>query len=481
MAIYIFLLIGVIVAGAPLCSSKGGKSGRIIYCCAAAVVFIFISAMRFQVGYDYNLYGSKYFGMKYLLPEDLMYERMEKGFVMPLYVLNLGFEDYKTVFVYTSIIMYASLFYLIYKNSSNPWISTAAYLCFGLFFNSLCFLRQVIAATIVTYAMKYYDRKNPIRFFVLVIAASSFHWSALLMLLMFFLLKIKPGYIYLGIITVGTIIFCIFSKTFMYWAIDHFAMYKGYDPELSVEASGGLSPKYTIMFGILFVICFVFRKKLIEKNPLNSAYINCLMYSVVFEAMGMRHAILSRFTALVYLPPILYLVPDLVTVLREYVSEKFSQKGAKSIQAVNICAMSVLALFFGGSYVMLMLDNYNGVVPYVSQIDKPYEIFLENIITEEDNEQQWIEEDEEWLEDDEEWLEEQLELEDGSEPESTDMTVTDSAVPDIPDTAEETDNTVEVEEEYDTDDDFDEDFDEEQFEKDILEQLNGLSCKIFLK
>lgn len=409
MAIYIFLLIGVILVGVPLCSEKCGRSGKIIYCCAAAAVFIFMSAMRFQVGYDYNLYGGTYFNMKYAYPEDLMYDRMEKGFLMPLYVLSLAFEGYKAVFVYTSIIIYASLFYLVYKNSSCPWISITAYLCFGLYFNSLCFLRQVIAALIVTYAIKYMNRKMPLRFFILVVAASVFHWSSLIMLLMFFLLKIKPGYIYLGIITFGTLIFCIFSKRFMYWAIDNFEMYKEYDPEKNVEASIGLSPRYTIMFGILFIICFIFRKKLIEKNSANSIYINCLMYTTVFEAMGTRHAVLSRFAILVYMPPILYMIPDLVYVIKDYISEKFSKQGGRRVQAINICAMIGSSLFFAGCYVMLMLVNYNGVVPYISLIDKPYEIFIEEILTEED-EDEWLE-DEEWFDDeeyDETWEDDEL-------------------------------------------------------------------------
>ena len=324
---------------------------------------------------------------------------MEKGFLLPLYVLNLAFESYTAVFVYTSILIYPAVFYFIYKNSSNPWISTAVYLCMGLFFNSLCFVRQVIASLIILYAMKYMDQKLPVRFFVLVFAASVFHWSSLIMLVMFFLLKIKPGYVYLGIIAVGTIIFCIFSKSFMTWASEHFAMYRIYDPETMTEAATGLSPKFTVMFGILFVICFVFRKRLIEKNPRNSIYINCLMYVVVFETMGMRHAVLSRFDILVFLPPVLYMVPDLVEVIKEYVSEKLIQRGEGRIQAVNIGALACLSLYFAGTYTILMLGNYNGVVPYTSQIDNT-EPFVERVITEEDNydDEDWDDSDE-WYDD----------------------------------------------------------------------------------
>ncbi len=385
MLIYFFLLAGVIAAGIPLCSKKCGKTGRIIFCAAAAVVFILISALRFQVGYDYNLYGGAYFNMQYSTFEDIGADKMEKGFLLPLYVLNLAFEEYYVVFIYTSIIIYPAVFYLICKNSSNPWISTTAFLCLGVFFNSMCFLRQFIAALIVTYAVQYLNKNQIWRFFILVIAASAFHWSALLMLGMWVLLIIKPGKIYLGIVTVGTVVFCFVSRSLMYWAIDNFYMYKDYDPATNPEASMGLPIWYTIMFGILFVVSFIFRKRLIEKNQKNSLYINCLMYTVVFEAMGTRHGVLSRFAILVYLPAVLYLVPDMVTVIKEYISDTFElkQKRARVLTIVSACVGSLFAV---GCYVMLMLNNYNGVVPYVSQMNRSTDIFVEEIADESEDE-----------------------------------------------------------------------------------------------
>lgn len=425
MAIYLFLLVGVVAVGIPLCSEKCGKNGRLIFCISAAIVFILISALRFQVGYDYNSYGGMYFNMKYMLLEDVIEQKVEKGFILPLYVLNLALEEYYVVFIYTSFIIYSATFYLIYKNSSNPWISTTALLCFGAFFNSLCFLRQFIAAIIITYAIQYLNKKQLWRFLVLSIAAASFHWSALLMLGMWLLLMIKPGKIYLSVVTAGTIISCFVSRYLMLWVVNHFYMYSGYNPETSAEASQGLPIRYTIMFGILFVISFVFRKRLIERNKKNSVYINCLMYTVVFEAMGARHAILSRFAILVYLPALLYLIPDMVIVIKEYISEKFAshEKRRRILNIISACTASVIAV---GSYIMLMLNNYNGVVPYTSQMNRSTEIFVEQI-ADEDTEEEWYDED--W--EDEEWYDEDRDDEDWD----------------------------------------DEEFDEEAFEEDILSQL----------
>ena len=439
MLIYFFMLAGVMAAGIPLCSKKCGRSGRIIFCIAAAIVFAVISAMRFQVGYDYNLYGGTYFNMKYLTLEEIGGNKMEKGFLLPFYVLNLAYEEYYVIFIVTSIVIYSAVFYLICKNSTNPWISTAAFLCFGIFFNSLCFLRQFTAALLVTYAVQYISGKNMWRFFVLVFAAACFHWSALLMLGMWLLLKIKPCKIYLAVVAVGTIIFCFISRTLMYWAIDNFYMYKGYDPATNVEAAEGLPVQYTVMFGILFILSFIFRKRLIEKNAANSIYINCLMYTVVFEAMGTRHGILSRFALIVYLPPILYLIPELVTVIKEYISEtlELKQTRRRVMTVISACAGSVFA---AGCYTMLILCNYNGVVPYVSQFNRPTDIFVEQVIEEDDEENwddvDWDEEgyiDEEW--EDEEWIDDW------------------------------------DDEEWDSEEWSDDEFDEEAFEEDILSQL----------
>ena len=375
MPVYLVMLAVVFAAGIPLCSKKCGKVGKIIFCIAAAAMFTFVAAARFKVGYDYNLYGGLYFNMKYMEFADIAALRPEKGFLIPFYILNLANEEYYYAFIYTSLLFYPVIFLLIYKNSSHPWLSAAAFLCFGLFFNSLCFLRQFLAALIMLYAIKFIDTKSVLRFMALSVIASAFHWSALLWVLLYFLVKIKPGKIHLAVVSVLTVVFCIFSKPLMYWLIEHFEMYGGYDPVTNIEASQGLPVGYSIMFGILFIVCFIFRKQLIAKNPLNSVYINCLMYTVVFEIMGTRHAILSRFALLTYLPPVLYMLPDLFDTISDFIDKKTDGKPIKK----NIRTLTVAAgvMFSLTCYILLIHGNYNGVNPYVSQFHKTEDIFVE--------------------------------------------------------------------------------------------------------
>ncbi len=375
MPVYLVMLAVVVAAGIPLCSKKCGKAGRIIFCIAAALMFTFVSAVRFKVGYDYNLYGGLYFNMKYLELVDIPMIKQEKGFLLPFYILSLAGEEYYYAFIYTSIAFYPAIFRFIYKYSKHPWISTAAFLCFGIFFNSLCFLRQFLAAIIMLYAIKFTEGKNPLRFMALCVIASAFHWSALIWILLYFLVKIRPSYLYTGLAAAATAIFCVFSKKAMFWLIDNFKMYGGYNPETNVEAANGLSPMYSVMFGVLFLLSFLFRKRLIAKNPLNAVYINCLMFTTIFEIMGTRHAILSRFALLTYLPPVLYMLPDLFDSVCEFIDEKTEGKSIrKPVRTVSAVFASMFSL---ACYILLINGNYNGVNPYISQFHKTEDIFVE--------------------------------------------------------------------------------------------------------
>lgn len=399
-----YILLALACAGMPLCSKKCGKWGKIVYCAVFAVLITVVSAIRFQVGYDFNSYGMVYADMFFRDVDDLSMIKMEKGFLMPMYFFSLGFENYWTVFVYTSIAIYLPIFALIYFNSSKPWISVCAFLCFGIFFNSLCFLRQIMAAVILAYAVKYVCGRNYLRFIVFVIAASAFHWSALALAVLYFFLRIKPSWIYLGVISAGTVLFCIFSRSAMLFFTEKFYMYKAYNPDTSGEVTVGLPPRYTIMFGVLFIVCFLFRKKLIEKNPNNGIYINCLMFTTVFEAIGMRHAILSRFAILTYIPPILYLLPDAAEVLVDYAREKKGRLGG----ILSAAAAAVYSVVF---YTILMINNYNGVVPYNTQFNRPYDIFVEIKATEEDAED--FEDEEDYDDEDEDFEDDDIEEEGG--------------------------------------------------------------------
>ena len=70
MTIYIAMLAGAL-ALMPLCSDIFGKKGRAVYCAVMGAAFIFISALRFRVGYDNDIYSTELCKMQLFEAEDV--------------------------------------------------------------------------------------------------------------------------------------------------------------------------------------------------------------------------------------------------------------------------------------------------------------------------------------------------------------------------------------------------------------------------
>jgi uncharacterized membrane protein YhaH (DUF805 family) len=129
----------------------------------------------------------------------------------------------------------------------------------------------------------------------------------------------------------------------------------------------GLPARYMLMFLVPLIVSMFFKKRLFEKNPMNCVYLNCLLFAVFFETVGIKHSIVSRFAILFFLPPVAALFPDLCIVVKEYIDEKFPKASLKMV--VISAYTAIMSAFL--CYMMLIGANYNGVMPYKSIINLP--------------------------------------------------------------------------------------------------------------
>ena len=358
MLVYGLLLAVTVLIGIPICRLKHGK---LIYCILAGLILFAFAALREYVGTDYYNYGTMYLNAMSRTPEQLMNGRVEKGFLMNLKFLSDHFDDWHTLFTMTALFIAAAVSVYTYKNSQKPYLSMFFFLTFGIYFNSLNFMRQLMAACIVLFAMQYIEKKQFIRFTVLVVLASCFHMSALIMLVFFFLLRIKMNVATLGVYTGLTGIFFIVSWDVMEFITEH--IYKSYDPDTSYEMTHGLNPVYSIYFGLFFALVFAFRKELVKKDQFNNVLINCMFFSFFFEFIGTRHAILSRFVIYFYMPAVMILLPQVIDVISKKCAAKFKGNKKRITISKTIAVTAVLAVCTG-MYVLMYVNDYNGINPY---------------------------------------------------------------------------------------------------------------------
>ncbi len=85
-----------------------------------------------------------------------------------------------------SIFIFTSIFIHVKRLSRNPLLSVFILFCMFYFF-SFTYLRQVMAACIAWYAIPFAVKRKPIQFFLILILAVSFHNSAALFGLVYFI------------------------------------------------------------------------------------------------------------------------------------------------------------------------------------------------------------------------------------------------------------------------------------------------------
>lgn len=360
MLIYYVLFILAVVLGILL---RKGKWAKLAYVSMMGAVLFMLSAFRVSTGYDYNLYAGWYYEYLFTSPEELMTRKVEKGFSIPMKYLSDLFYDYQVMFIVIAFVLTLLAMVYIYRYSANAWISVTAFLGFGVFFNSLNFMRQLIAAFLVAYALRYIETKQFGRFLVFVLFASSIHFSALLMLPFFFVLQIPMTVATLGIYSVLAGLTYWKSTDILHLVTQY--VYKGYDPTNNVEVTQGLPVGYVLIFAVLFTVAFLLRKDLKARNPRNSILINCAFFALLFEFYGTKHTILSRFALLFYLPPVLLLVSEIVEVAGQRLQAWLGARRLPHRLGTLAVLCSAVILCFG-FYQYFLLQNYNGVVPYRS-------------------------------------------------------------------------------------------------------------------
>jgi hypothetical protein len=375
LLIYIILPAAAVIFGVFLCRDSFGKSGRagkVIYCALTGSGLFAVAAMRFEVGYDYILYANWYNNLRLMSESEIMAWSREKGFTLPVKILSDVFSDFQVMFALIALVITLGVMLLIYRRSAAPWVSVTAFLVFGLFFNSLNFMRQFIAAVFIAFALFYVAKNRFFRFAGLVLLASAFHFSALLLLPCFFVMKIKLNYISLVILSAGAAAAYIYVTPLMDCVTAY--VYRGYDPVTSVEAASGLTPAYTIAFAVFFFVAFLLRKMISHRNPHANTLLMAMYFAVFFSLLGTVHGIISRLALLFIVAPVLILSAEIYIVLRDLIRMTFkdSKKRAK------VFAASVVSLIFLGMsgfyYYFLLTDGeegYNGVVPYRTIHERP--------------------------------------------------------------------------------------------------------------
>ena len=367
LALYTINNLLLLVWSAIFCFRKPSKVKNIIFTVIAFSQLFAISLFRYQIGYDYNMYAV---GCQFMNEDgfsNLTYNDWEIGFVLMTKLLGLILPDYMWYMGLMTVLTIIPAAIFICRHSEMPWVSTILYVNLFLFIMSMNFVRQALALSLVMLAWEFLKRNQFIPFLIIILIASLFHQTVLIMIPVYLLVKMTPTFKELIIYAYMLLWFYISSTGF----IDLITKFYHEEYTGSVFLTEGVSFIYAILPVLLIVCAFILVKAgTINVTNENKYIINLSLIASILMVTMSRHSIIERLSYY-FITFVILLVPVIYRSIRtKGVTLKLSNTKTISITterqkiaAAVLFLLAVLVLSYAHFYYGLN-EGAHGVVPY---------------------------------------------------------------------------------------------------------------------
>ncbi len=348
------------------CFKKPSKTKNIVFVCIAFTQLLLVMVLRNQIGYDYNMYAV---GFQQISAEgfsSLTYKDWEIGFVLLTKVLGLILPSYIWYIGFLSFLAIIPAAVFIARNSETPWISTILYINLFIFFMEFNFLRQMIAVSFVMLAWLFIKKNKFIAFAVTILFASLFHQTVLVMLPVYFLIKMQPKL--KELIVYGYLILWFYMASEGFINILTTFYHEEYSNTVFIKE--GLSFVYAIVPLAVTAAAFLLVKwGTLNVTNENKYLINLSLICTILMVTMSKHSIIERLSYyfvifLILLVPVIYrslCAKGIQASFGGKTMELTSDK-QKKILAVGFLTVILILSYFHFYYGLF--ENAHGAVPY---------------------------------------------------------------------------------------------------------------------
>ena len=251
-----YILLGVLAILACL-FQIGGKNRKkdLIFLLIVFVILAITSALRYSTGYDYSYTYAPGFEEVLNNPDiSLFGHHYEPGYMLLEKIVAFFSSNYQMIFVVTSVLI-IGLFCINYaKYSSNVYLSVILFILLSEYYCSMNFIRQTIAGVIALFAIPFLKKKKFLPYLLIVLVASTFHKSALILIPFFFINLIPLTKIVFVIYCAVTAVLYFNTERIMNFVTQYW--YQGYHLD-NVHVQATFEWPFAVAMLIEFLIVFL--------------------------------------------------------------------------------------------------------------------------------------------------------------------------------------------------------------------------------
>lgn len=332
------------------------KCVGLTFYCASFLIAWFVSAVRYGIGTDYNLYRNIY---EFLDVNDSILNSMkifdvEPGWIIFNILVKKIYYDAQHVFIISSLIYIVCVYIVIYyyRRRINIGLSIFIFMCIA-YVPSFNTVRQYVAIGIIMLSYRYIENKRLFTTLLIIALATCFHYTSLFWLpVYFYITSSSKAYKKKKIILFGVLIFILFNYNTMLSLIvsvsPSFAKYSRYTSD---KIAGVNLAKILFQIPIVFIIIY-YRKLFKNLGDFMYKFMD-LYYVSVFLSF------LSNMTS--YAVRIAYYFEITQVIFIPYIIKSINNKFDKFI-IVSFLIIYYLCYW----YVYFAYLGHNEVIPYVT-------------------------------------------------------------------------------------------------------------------
>ena len=349
MNIYLFNILLILIYGiyCRILRFSVRKTGMVLYS-LGGLQLLLVSVLRStEVGGDLKNYLPTFQNIANHSWNGLIQDfGFEPGYVLLNKICSVFSDDDFILLFACGIICVPLYINFLRHNSRIPYLSLLLFIGMGFYTSTLSMLRQAIAIAIVINGLPYIEKRQFGRFLCTVLLGASFHFTALIFLILYPISRIKIGWGYFAIVLSGAALFSLtIGRSVLAFMINRlYSLYEGNE----VRGEG-----YTMLFFLIAVTAFGLFVR--SRIPLNERKQQDIFYHMMILACGLQFLSLqfSLFARIIlyFSSALMVFVPNTISMIKP--------AGPKAV--MHLVWIGFIFFYFTTA---IIGPNSSGIVPY---------------------------------------------------------------------------------------------------------------------
>lgn len=263
-----------------------------------------------EIGVDYDNYKQLFYQI------DKIVKLKDSGFNALVIFIKFFTTNHIVFFLITSFIINFCFYKFCIDNSIEYKYSIFIFIAFGMLALSLNIIRQYIACGIFLLGFKYiYKKEDFFKYSIFVLIASLFHSSAVVLIVLPFLLNVKwkVRYRILALILLSIL---LINNSVIYFIMEQFSIIDESYLNRYWETENISASNYTVfIISLMVLILILFNYSKFKESTNYNIKINYLLLLVFVSFIAPAHLIYSRFLHY-FLPAMLISVPEVFSFFK---------------------------------------------------------------------------------------------------------------------------------------------------------------------